>query len=872
MAEVGPSISSDLYTVARTLAVLTIDFPGFQDPARYANSLPPPSRVPLFVRYPSLYRFLLKATRSDPNLRFNSASEMAEQLWGVLRQVIARDGSHPAPEPSRLFTHELGADPLMPAWGNLPVPAIDPNDPVAGLLASLSAASPAQQLNALEQAAPNAEVAFQRARASLQLDDLPSAAAMVAAQGEADPTDWRGWWWQGIVDLAEEPARCGLRSLRPGGVAHELPGELAPLLATGAAGESDGNDSIAIPCYEVVASTDPAYASAWFGLARARRRAADRGGAGCRACSGFHRSQNSVPLGPVSELVLRAHRAFGAELADGRRPHRCIKRPARLHRGRRGPSRTDSRRTDRRPRSGRTGTHGPWRCSTGRGPTRGGRRTPGPGTDDSYPRQAGTNRVGAYPAGRSGQHLPASVVAVTCSSCGEFGAEGDRFCESCGSPLKDHLETDLGAVAVVSDRGRRHDRNEDAYCGRGRRLERAAMVVCDGVSMTVDPDRAAAAAAGAAIEILTTGLAATKDWPTLAAEAVAGAQDAVSRVPGDQPPESPASTTIVLALVEPGQIVVANVGDSRAYWVGEDGKGVLLTVDDSWVREAIDAGLPALDAYRNHRAHEITAWLGLDAGLVAPHVARYSPEAGGHLVVCSDGLWNYAESADDMASLVHQRTKGESLAIASDLVGIALAAGGAGQRDGRRGGLTSLRPTSPRQGVRVAPTFELECFQNEYLPAGGDQVDAIITVKATGTGVAGSAPSSDRRAPRAEVIIVDVSGSMHGEKLRQAKRATIAAIETIGDGVRFGIIAGNGQATLAFPDQSAGRRQAKSAPSLVEQACRPKPRAPGRDGGAEAVGRGRHGYRAVAQAGHHVAGGRNRDSPRHPAHRRQERE
>ena len=54
----GPSIASDLYTVARTLAVLVFDFRGFQDPGRYATSLPPASQVPVFQRYPGLHRFL----------------------------------------------------------------------------------------------------------------------------------------------------------------------------------------------------------------------------------------------------------------------------------------------------------------------------------------------------------------------------------------------------------------------------------------------------------------------------------------------------------------------------------------------------------------------------------------------------------------------------------------------------------------------------------------------------------------------------------------------------------------------------------------------------------------------------------------------
>ena len=100
--EVGASISSDLYTVGRTLAVLSFDFAGFQDKKRYATSLPPVSEVPLFGRYEAFHQFLLKATQADPASRFQSADEMAEQLIGVLRQVTGdrREGTPARPQPA----------------------------------------------------------------------------------------------------------------------------------------------------------------------------------------------------------------------------------------------------------------------------------------------------------------------------------------------------------------------------------------------------------------------------------------------------------------------------------------------------------------------------------------------------------------------------------------------------------------------------------------------------------------------------------------------------------------------------------------------------------------------------------------------------
>jgi hypothetical protein len=91
-------------------------------------------------------------------------------------------------------------------------------------------------------------------------------------------------------------------------------------------------------------------------------------------------------------------------------------------------------------------------------------------------------------------------------------------------------------------------------------------------------------------------------------------------------------------------------------------------------------------------------------------------------------------------------------------------------------------------------TFQLECYHNEYLPDGGRDVDAIITV--TGTGL-GHVPTAGTEA--AEVIIIDVSGSMNGAKIREARRATAAAIEHIRDEVRFAILQGNQAAAQVYP-------------------------------------------------------------------------
>lgn len=105
VAEVGPSVASDLYTVGRTLAVLTFDFQGYTNV--YVDSLPDPDTIDVFRRYESFYRLLVRATDPDPARRFASAQEMAEQLTGVLREMVSLQTGQARPALSTLFGPEV---------------------------------------------------------------------------------------------------------------------------------------------------------------------------------------------------------------------------------------------------------------------------------------------------------------------------------------------------------------------------------------------------------------------------------------------------------------------------------------------------------------------------------------------------------------------------------------------------------------------------------------------------------------------------------------------------------------------------------------------------------------------------------------------
>ncbi|MEP6856190.1 MAG: hypothetical protein ABJA33_12010, partial [Pedococcus sp.] len=92
-------------------------------------------------------------------------------------------------------------------------------------------------------------------------------------------------------------------------------------------------------------------------------------------------------------------------------------------------------------------------------------------------------------------------------------------------------------------------------------------------------------------------------------------------------------------------------------------------------------------------------------------------------------------------------------------------------------------------------TFSADVYQNEFLPDGGTDVHAIVTVTCSGAGGAGQSGSGDA----AEIVIVDTSGSMGGENIVAAQRAAAAALDQVLDGVWFAVVAGSHQAQLAYP-------------------------------------------------------------------------
>ncbi|MEV4424162.1 protein phosphatase 2C domain-containing protein [Streptomyces sp. R-07] len=290
----------------------------------------------------------------------------------------------------------------------------------------------------------------------------------------------------------------------------------------------------------------------------------------------------------------------------------------------------------------------------------------------------------------------AAPAAALCVACRAGRVDTDGYCENCGHAQpreRDHMERELTGVAAVSDRGLRHHRNEDAFAVSETTLPDGSpatlAIVCDGVSSATRPDEASAAAAAAAGASLLAALPRGTHPQQAMHEAIVAAAEAVDSLaeePGQDGAEhdphrhrNAPACTIVGSVVAAGLLVVGWVGDSRVYWVPDDRSTppARLTEDDSWAAQMVSAGLMnEAEAYADERAHAITGWLGADSYELEPHTAAFKPDRSGVVVVCTDGLWNYAESAEDMARVVPADAADRPLHGAQVLVGHALDGGG----------------------------------------------------------------------------------------------------------------------------------------------------------------------------------------------------
>jgi len=274
--------------------------------------------------------------------------------------------------------------------------------------------------------------------------------------------------------------------------------------------------------------------------------------------------------------------------------------------------------------------------------------------------QDSPDTVSMAPPGQS-----TDVYPTACPACGgELGVDG--YCLVCGQKaknLREHYETAPQPwLAGVCDIGALHTRNEDAMACQADQT-RAVIVVCDGVTTSDGSDVASLAAARTACDLLWaddpqgvgTASSRTAAVNAVLTQAVTTANQAVIDATSEDSRNS-AATTIAIAVTDDKAIHCANLGDSRVYWLPDAAAPCQITKDHSLAQDGIDSGTGRAEAESSIFAHTITKWLGRDATDVTPYLAVVERDGPGWLLVCSDGLWNYASEAAAVAALVGQFT------------------------------------------------------------------------------------------------------------------------------------------------------------------------------------------------------------------------
>lgn len=122
-------------------------------------------------------------------------------------------------------------------------------------------------------------------------------------------------------------------------------------------------------------------------------------------------------------------------------------------------------------------------------------------------------------------------------------------------------------------------------------------------------------------------------------DAIQDAQRAITAYAQKVPQLSKMGSTVVAAILEPHQVHVANVGDSRAYLINKS-EVLQLSHDHSLVAEMVRIGNLTPEEARHHpRRNVLTLSISGQRQEITPHTVSIAIHTGDIILLCTDGLW-----------------------------------------------------------------------------------------------------------------------------------------------------------------------------------------------------------------------------------------
>ena len=219
----------------------------------------------------------------------------------------------------------------------------------------------------------------------------------------------------------------------------------------------------------------------------------------------------------------------------------------------------------------------------------------------------------------------------------------------------------------VTHRGAVRQQNQDSFASQRLEDGRIIALVCDGMGGA----RAGNVASTMAVDLFMRRFleqdGESNDQERMQISAALANQEVFQRAAND-PDCAGMGTTLVAALAGPGEAVILNEGDSRAYHVNQEGI-VLITRDHSLVEDMVERGELTREEARNHpHKNLITRALGAEPVLLAD-CFRQAMAPGDCLLLCSDGLSNVVTEQEMLYEVIHG---GEAGTCCQRLLDIAL--------------------------------------------------------------------------------------------------------------------------------------------------------------------------------------------------------